>query len=103
MATKRQRANGAWEFCFQKKGVLPSRVYFTFDTGAEGDAYTQIAEEALARGVVPPEMGEARLDSLQHLFNAYELSGASTKSDAEMFAIVGASIGTTRLIDVNYD
>lgn len=103
MATKRQRANGTWEFCFQKKGVLPSRVYFTFDTEAEGDAYAHIAEEALARGVVPPEMGEARLDTLQHLFDAYELSGASTKSDAEMFGIVGAAIGATRLIDMNYD
>ena len=103
MATKRQRANGTWEFCFQKKGVLPSRVYFTFDTEAEGDAYAEVAEEALARGVVPPEMGEARLDTLQHLFDAYELSGASTKSDAEMFGIVGAAIGATRLIDMNYD
>lgn len=103
MATKRQRANGTWEFCFQKKGVLSSRVYFTFDTEAEGDAYAQIAEEALARGVVPPEMGEARLDTLQHLFDAYELSGAATKSDAEMFGIVGAAIGATRLIDMNYD
>lgn len=103
MATKRERPNGAWEFCFQKKGVLPNRVYFTFDSEAEGDAYAKIAEEALSRGVVPPEMGEARLDTLQDLFDAYELSGASTKSDAEMFGVVGGLIGQTNIKSLNYD
>ena len=103
MATKRQRTNGTWEFCFQKKGVLPNRVYFTFDTEAEGDAYAKVAEEALSRGVVPPEMGEARLDTLQDLFDAYELSGASTKSDTPMFKIVGQMIGQTNVKLINYD
>ena len=103
MATKRQRPNGTWEYCFQKKGVLPNRVYFTFDTEDKGDAYASIAEEALGRGVVPPEMGEVRLDTLQDLFDAYELSGASTKSDTPMFKVVGKLIGQTNIKSVNYD
>ena len=61
MAAKRQRRNGTWEFKFQRKGVLPNPVYFTFDTLEEGEAYEKIAEEVLSRGVVPSEMGEAGL------------------------------------------
>lgn len=103
MATKRQRANGTWEFCFQRKGVLPQRVYFTFDTEAEGEAYAERAEEQLARGVVPPEMGEVKWETLQDLFDAYEASGAAGKSDLEMFATVGKAVGKRRLIDTNYN
>lgn len=103
MAGIRQRTNGAWEFKFQKKGVLPSPVYFTFSTLEEGKAYEAVAEELLARGVVPAEMGEASLDTLQHLFDAYELSGMATKSDREMFPLVGKLVGGTDLKLVNYD
>lgn len=103
MATKRQRANGTWEFCFQRKGVLPQRVYFTFDTEAEGEACAERAEEQLARGVVPPEMGEVKWETLQDLFDAYEASGAAGKSDLEMFAAVGKAVGKRRLIDTNYN
>lgn len=103
MAGKRQRGNGSWEFRFQKKGVLPTSVYFTFDTLEEGLAYEAVAEDLLSRGVVPPEMGEVALSTLQHLFDAYELSGTSMKSDKEMFRIVGDMIGQTNLTSVNYD
>ena len=102
MATKRQRANGTWEFCFQRKGVLPQRVYFTFDTEGEGDAYAQRAEEQLERGVVPPEMGEVKWETLQDLFDAYEASGVAGKSDIDMFVPVGNLIGKRRIIDANY-
>ena len=103
MAGVRQRENGTWEFKFQRKGLLPAPVYFTFDTLEEGRAYEKVAEELLARGVLPPEMGEARIDTLQHLFDAYELSGAATKSDSEMFGIVGGMIGHYPLVRLNYD
>ena len=103
MATVRQRKNGTWEFCFQRKGVLESRVYFTFDSREEGEAYAKVAEELLSRGVVPPEMKDVGLDTLQDLFDAYELSGVATKSDKEMFKLVGGLIGERKLTTVNYD
>lgn len=102
MATKRQRSNGLWEYCFQRKELLGRRVYLTFETEREGDAFERVAEEALARGVVPPELAQQGFDTLQALFDAYELSGASTKSDVEMFRTVGPKIGATKVKSVNY-
>lgn len=104
MAGKRQRENGTWEFKFQKKGVLPTPVYFTFETVEDGEAYEKVAEEQLARGVVPPEMQDGLVwTELNHLFDAYEASGMSTKSDAEMFGVVSALIGRVKLTALNYD
>lgn len=36
MASKRMRKNGTWEYSFLRKGLLPGRVYLTFDTEVEG-------------------------------------------------------------------
>lgn len=52
---------------------------------------------------MPPELGDAPLTTLQHLFDAYRASGASTKADEEMFDIVGKMIGKTQLKAVCYD
>lgn len=103
MASKRQRKNGTWEFKFTRKGLLHTPVYFTFDTEEEGDRYAETAELLLERGVVPPEMGGTKMTTLGHLMDAYEVSGMATKSDHEMFKVVGADIGKTDLKLVNYD
>lgn len=82
MATKRQRSNGTWEFCFQRKGVLQSRVYFTFDTEVEGDAYADRVEPLLARGVVPAEFTGTAIRTLADLCAHYEAIATHSQSDA---------------------
>ena len=103
MAGVRQRANGTWEFKFQRKGVLENPVYLTFDTEAEGRAYEKVAEEMLARGVAPSELVETKWRTLQNLFDAYELSEAVSKSDSEMFATVGKRVGALPLTRLTYE
>lgn len=83
--------------------MLPTTVYVTFNTLEQGLAYEEVAEDPLSRGVVPLEMGDVTMDTLRHLFDAYELSGAATKSDQSTFQIVGTAIGQTRLVLINYD
>lgn len=60
MAGKRQRANGTWEYRFQRKGLLPQPLYFTFDTEVEGATHTARVEPLLERGIVPLSSPEAR-------------------------------------------
>lgn len=84
MAGKRQRENGTWEFKFQRKGLLPTPIYFTFDTEHEGDAYAERVEGLLERGIVPVEFTGTTLKTLGDLCAYYEAQATYSKSEAEV-------------------
>jgi integrase len=95
MAGKRQRKNGTWEYCFQQKGVLPERVYFTFDSEEEGDTYVERVEPLLRRGVVPKEMLGGSIRTFEALLEAYEVQSTLVKSEIELLPVVTKLVGKT--------
>lgn len=100
MAGKRQRENGTWEFKFQRKGLLPTPIYFTFDTEHEGDAYAERVEGLLERGIVPVEFTGTTLKTLGDLCVYYEAQATYSNSDAEVIKPLQKSlqeVATTRL------
>jgi len=104
MAGKRQRANGSWEFKFQKKGVLPAPVYFTFDTLEEGEAYEARVEEMLDRGVVPVEMGGGTVvTTLPGLLDAYEAWNTLSESESGLLPATRASVEGVKTTSLTYD
>lgn len=103
MAYKRQRKNGTWEFEFQRKGVLPSPVYFTFDTEEEGDRYVERVEPMLAKGIVPIEMTGTGAANFESLIEQYRASNAYSRSDVEMFDLVSKTVGRTKIIEFSYN
>lgn len=61
MATKRLRPGSTkWEFRVQNKRLIGKPLYLTFDTEQEGDEYCARLEQLLARGIVPPELVDAK-------------------------------------------
>lgn len=102
MATKRQRSNGTWEYCFQRKGVLQSRVYFTFDTEGEGDAYAARVEPLLARGVVPAEFTGTAIRTLADLCAHYEAMATYSQSDAEVLKPLQKSLEGVAMTRLTY-
>lgn len=103
MAGKRQRSNGTWEYVFKRKGVLPTPVYFTFDTEEEGDAYAKRAEELLEKGVVPSEMRNGCVGTLRGLIELYEATVSMADSERDLLPILAKLVDKTRVEVVNYD
>ena len=104
MAGKRQRPNGTWEFKFQKKGVLPAPVYFTFDTLEEGEAYEARVEPMLDRGVVPVEMGGGNVVStLPGLLDAYEVWNTLSESEIGLIPATKAAVEGVNVTQLSYN
>ena len=101
MASKKQRSNGTWEYCFQKKGLL-DRTWLTFDSEDEGDRFAARMEELLGRGVLPPELAGGRLAKFKELLNLYEISNAIVDSDLQVLSTITRSIGLRDLSAFNY-
>jgi integrase len=102
MASKRERQNGTWEYVFKRKGVLPSPVYFTFDTEAQGDAYAARAEAMLAKGVVPVEMLSERVKTLGDLCELYGASVPMVDSEAELLPTLQRLVQSVRIENLSY-
>lgn len=102
MAGKRERQNGTWEYIFKRKGLLPSPVYFTFDTEAEGDAYAARAEALLDKGIVPPEMMSERVKTLDDLCELYGSSVPMVRSEAQLLPLVQKLVQGVRIEQLNY-
>lgn len=101
MATKRQRSNGSWEYCFQRKGVLERRVYLTFDSEAEGDPFAARIEAVLARGVVPVELSGGKVEILGGLLERYEKTPLA-QSDVELLPTLIKRVGDARVEVLSY-
>lgn len=97
MAAIRQRKNGNWEACFQQKGVLPERIYFTFDTEEEARAYEARVEPLLRQGIVPREMEGGLVCTFEALLEGYEFHNTLAKSDVELLPLLTKLVGKTRL------
>lgn len=102
MAGKRLRDNGTWEFKFQRKGVLQSPVYFTFDTLEEGEAYEARAEALLERGIIPVEFTGTALKTLADLCRHYEAMATYSKSDEEVLKPLQKALESTAMTRLTY-
>lgn len=102
MAGKRERQNGTWEYVFKRKGLLPSPVYFTFDSEAEGDEYASRADALLDKGVVPPEMQAERVKTLGDLCELYESSVPMVRSEAQLLPILRKLVQSVRIEQISY-
>jgi integrase len=104
MATKRQRASGKWEYAIKRKRLLPSTLYLTFDTEAEGDRYVARLEALLDRGIVPEEF-KTRADVPVHLaglIRAYMTAHPVPATDRPWLGVIMDRLGTTKLSAIDY-
>lgn len=102
MATKRQRENGTWEVRFQKKGLLPMPVYFTFDTLKEAEEYEARVEPLLARGIAPPEFTGEPVKTLADLCRYYESLATYSNSDEEVLKPLTKALESTAVTRLTY-
>lgn len=102
MAGKRERQNGTWEYIFKRKGLLPSPVYFTFDTEEQGDAYAARAEAMLDKGVVPVEMQGEHVKTLGDLCELYGASVTMASSEAELLPTLQKLTERVRIAQLTY-
>ena len=105
MATKRRRANGAWEYRVQRAAVLPRPCYLTFADEAEGDAYVRRLEQLLDRGVVPPELLAAapeRHTRLRDVIVEYRASQPVSVADMANLGVLLDRLAGVELRAVSY-
>ena len=104
MATKRQRGN-VWTYCVKRKGLLPKPVYLTFDTEADGDAYCARLEQLLDHGVVPEEFKDTEPATITvgDVVRLYLQAVAISDSDDKLLNVLLTRVGSTRLVQINYD
>lgn len=102
MATKRQRAGGSWEFTVKRKGVLPKPLSFTFDTEEEGDAYCMKLEAMLDKGIIPEELQERTVHTMDQVIDKYEDECHMAQADKEMMSALRKKVEGVRMADVNY-
>ncbi|HSD36117.1 MAG TPA: site-specific integrase [Rhodocyclaceae bacterium] len=106
MASKRQRANGTWEFVIKRKPLLPNPVSMTFDTEAEGDQVCARIEALLDKGIVPPDLvteSREKVATLGAAIRAY-LSAVAVKSDDDLLlGYILLHDGGLPLVKLNYD
>jgi hypothetical protein len=69
MASIKRTATGTYQVCFQNK-LLPKRLWMTFDTFEQADAYTKQLEALLAQGIVPASLLE-RSKAKQELWTVH--------------------------------
>ncbi len=103
MAGIRQRQNGTWEFKFQRKGLLPSPVHFTFDTLEEGEAYAARVEGLFDRGIVPAEFTGVAIRTLADLCRHYEALATCSKSDQDVLKPLTKALESTAVTRLSYE
>ncbi len=99
MATKRQRGN-TWHYVIKRAGLLPTPIYLTFDTEAEGDTYVARLEALLDKEIVPPELRESkasRIKSVGHLTRAYLNTVTVSSTDENVLGVLFSRIGSVAL------
>ena len=102
MAGKRQRKNGVWEYQFERKGLLP-RTYRTFDDEKVGDTYAANIEALLDKGVVPTEMLNEKLNTVENLLDMYEACEVLAHSSASLLPVLRTTIGGDKLSGITND
>lgn len=102
MATKRERANGRWEFRIKHK-LLPKDIYYTFDSEEEGDNYVKVVEAMLAKGEVPPSLDKLGFNPqiLRDVIIAYEKSVDVPDSDVRILNVIMNRHGLIPLKKIN--
>ena len=99
MATKRLRGN-TWHYVIKRTGLLPTPIYLTFDTEAEGDTYVARLEALLDKEIVPPELRESktsRIKSVGHLIRAYLNTVTVSSTDEKVLGVLFSRIGSVAL------
>lgn len=101
MPTKRKRGQ-SWEFIIKRAKLLPRPYTFTVDDEREGDARAAIYEAMLNRGVVPPEMLEAKAErrslTIAEAISEYLVSSADpAPDDVDLLGLIKEKIGSRRV------
>lgn len=102
MAGKRLRSNGTWEYVFKRTGVLPKPVSITFDSEEEGDRYALHADALLDKGVVPVEMREGAVGTLEALCDLYEATVRMCRSEAALLPAIRKDVEGVRFASFDY-
>ena len=104
MATKRQRSSGSWEYIVKRKSLLPSPLYLSFETEAEGDTYVKRLEALLDKGIVPTEFGKPKdeFSTIGDLIKGYLLSQHVGVADRPLLQTLYSRIGAQKLTMVDY-
>jgi integrase len=102
MATARQRTGGNWEFTVKRKSVLPKPLSFTFDTYEEGEAYCMKLEAMLDKGIIPQELQERTIHTMDQVIDKYEDECHMSQADKEMMSALRSKVQDLVLGDVNY-
>lgn len=106
MASKRQRANGTWEYTFTNKKLLPKRVFLSFDSEQEGDDYAKNLEALLREGIVPPDIQALasagneisnRVKTIEDLIKEYESVVDVPDSDLRILRVIRERHGQVKL------
>jgi integrase len=106
MASIKQTATGTFQVCFQNK-LLPKRLWMTFDTFEQADAYTKQLEVLLAQGIVPTSLLE-RSKAKQELWTVhrciveYQRNNPVPVSDQKLLDTVMPSVATLVSGELNY-
>lgn len=105
MATKRQRANGTWEYTVRRKNLLPKPLYLSFESEAAGDKYVADLEKLLDRGIVPAGLVDEtpeRYTTLSEVIDDYKRLVHVPDSDLSQLLLVRGKYGGTRMAEINY-
>lgn len=104
MAHKRNR-NGKFYYTVSNKILPNGRVYLTFDTEEEGDAYTKKLEALLNAGKIPVEFATKKnailtiADAIDQYIDAVDVPD----SDQALLAILRSREGTRLISRLDYD
>lgn len=102
MATARQRIGGNWEFTVKRKSLLPKPLSFTFDTYEEGEDYCAKLEAMLDKGIVPPELQERNVCTMDQLIDKYEIECHMSQADREMIPALRKKVLGVKMSDIDY-
>lgn len=83
--------------------MLPSPVYFTFDSEEEGDRYAARADELLGKGVVPVEMRNGAVGTLCALCDLYGSTVRMCRSETDLLPAIRKDVEGVRVALLDYE
>lgn len=106
MASIKKTATGTFQVCFQNK-LLPKRLWMTFDTFEQAQAYSDQLESLLAQGVVPNSLLERtkirqEVWTVHRCINEYLRNNSVPVSDQKLIDTLMPSVATLASGELNY-
>lgn len=105
MARARQKPSGKWEIALRHPSLPGGRKYFTFDTEAEANGYSDQWRLMKLAGIEPPAellKPAERGESLGYLIRLWANSGHAAPSQQLTLTTLMGEVGSVKLRDANY-